>query len=541
KAWGEAMLSNTNYIFLGGMFIGFASLISVFFLFTKKNENIKNLKPWILIGLIVLLGTILTMLSDRTPFLKIMSIILPWFFKIPFPHYYHFLQHWSMALLAVIGIFLIFKIIDIKSYIKKYIIIIFILALIILVSISLFEKNEYMGEIMPGFKTIKLLGRLQWFLFEPVMYISVSLILLIVFTYLIKNNKLKYLLVSGIFLETVIFSYIVFYRGDISASAPWDYEPNDTCFASRFKSPADHPYYQHMFNLKDKIDKKFRYTGTITYIDNFAWIYDRYSLFGYDTKPVIKSMYDVMTKFMEGYPYQMVPICYPLNFLKNMNVGYLVFKRYGETKIDMETANLNGIEYNCIKTTDDLYSEPENKSLIMNIIDPLPYIYTQDKIKKMDLNEQMEKLITQNLKKIAYIEPDNQSLNNFIKNDRSEGDENEFKRLQESNKIISIDRNYANKLSLRIDIQNPSLLIRSEVYHKGWKVFIDGKKQDVIRVNFLQQGVWLDKGTHTVEFKFFPQSMKYGFIVSAVFLLFLILIMIIAFNIKKSNKKKLIR
>ncbi len=538
KAWGEAMFSNTNYIFLGGMFLSFAALISVFFLFKKKTDETKNIFPWILIGFIVLIGTILTMLSDRTPFLKIMSIILPWFFKIPFPHYYHFLQHWSMALLTAIGISLLLKIPDLKVYLKKYIIFIFLVILIIFISVSIFEKSEFQGERLPGYKTIKLLGRSGWFLTQPVLYTVTALILLSAFIFLFKKKEFKYLLIAGIFLETVIFSYIVFYRGDISASAPWDYEPNDKCFASRFKGPQDHPYYQYMLNLKDKIDNNYRYTGTITYIDNFAWINVKYSLFGYDTKPVIKSMYDVMINFMEGYPYQMVPINYPVNFLKNMNVGYIVFKRYGKTKIDMEISNYNNIEYNSIKTADD-YTKLEDESAIMNIVDPLPYIYTQNKIKKADLNEQMEKLITQDLKQNAYISNDDQTIIKLQNDDKTANNENGFISLQKKNKILSIDRSYANKLILKIDVQEPALLIRSEVYHKGWKVFIDGKKHNVLRVNFLQQGVWLEKGQHTVVFKFFPESMKYGFITSAFFLLFFIITVILSYylNRKESDKQ----
>lgn len=47
-------------------------------------------------------------------------------------------------------------------------------------------------------------------------------------------------------------------------------------------------------------------------------------------------------------------------------------------------------------------------------------------------------------------------------------------------------------------------------YDRGWNAFIDGKKAEIIRVDYALRGVNLPAGNHTIEFKFEPQSYKLG-------------------------------
>jgi len=41
-------------------------------------------------------------------------------------------------------------------------------------------------------------------------------------------------------------------------------------------------------------------------------------------------------------------------------------------------------------------------------------------------------------------------------------------------------------------------------FDPDWKVFVDGKKSEVLRCDFLMRGVYLEPGKHEVEFKFRP-------------------------------------
>ncbi|MDI9257335.1 YfhO family protein [Flavobacterium sedimenticola] len=50
----------------------------------------------------------------------------------------------------------------------------------------------------------------------------------------------------------------------------------------------------------------------------------------------------------------------------------------------------------------------------------------------------------------------------------------------------------------------------SENYYTGWKATVDGKETPIYRVNYVQRGIQIPAGKHTVEFTFEPQVVKTG-------------------------------
>jgi Bacterial membrane protein YfhO len=66
----------------------------------------------------------------------------------------------------------------------------------------------------------------------------------------------------------------------------------------------------------------------------------------------------------------------------------------------------------------------------------------------------------------------------------------------------------------------------SEIYYpKGWNVYIDGKKDTHFRVDYVLRGMKIPAGKHTIEFKFEPQVVKTGSIISLIsFVLILLLL-----------------
>lgn len=66
---------------------------------------------------------------------------------------------------------------------------------------------------------------------------------------------------------------------------------------------------------------------------------------------------------------------------------------------------------------------------------------------------------------------------------------------------------YAPKqVELKAAASAPSVLLLNDKFDGGWRVWVDGKPAEMLRCNFLMRGVRLDPGTHTVLFKFQPQS-----------------------------------
>lgn len=65
---------------------------------------------------------------------------------------------------------------------------------------------------------------------------------------------------------------------------------------------------------------------------------------------------------------------------------------------------------------------------------------------------------------------------------------------------------------IEIEANNPTagFLVLSEIYYRGWEVWVDGQRVPVERVNFTLRGVELTPGNHKVEFVFRAPSFRNG-------------------------------
>ena len=66
---------------------------------------------------------------------------------------------------------------------------------------------------------------------------------------------------------------------------------------------------------------------------------------------------------------------------------------------------------------------------------------------------------------------------------------------------------YAPKqIVLQAKAGTPAVLLLNDRFDPNWKVSVDGKPGHLLRCNFVMRGVYLQPGTHTVEFRFQPPS-----------------------------------
>ena len=64
---------------------------------------------------------------------------------------------------------------------------------------------------------------------------------------------------------------------------------------------------------------------------------------------------------------------------------------------------------------------------------------------------------------------------------------------------------YSSKtIVLKSDAPSPTVLLLNDHYDPNWKVSVDGRPEPLLRCNFIMRGVYLNAGTHTVEFKLQP-------------------------------------
>lgn len=77
-----------------------------------------------------------------------------------------------------------------------------------------------------------------------------------------------------------------------------------------------------------------------------------------------------------------------------------------------------------------------------------------------------------------------------------------------------INGNYV-KGTIKVKEKNATLFT-SIPYEKGWRVYVDGKRSDKIKINDGFVGVNLTEGEHTVEFKFWPSGLTPGIIITLI-------------------------
>jgi hypothetical protein len=88
-----------------------------------------------------------------------------------------------------------------------------------------------------------------------------------------------------------------------------------------------------------------------------------------------------------------------------------------------------------------------------------------------------------------------------------------------------------------VDAPANSFLVASEVWYPGWKAYIDGKKADVYRTDYVLRGVPFPKGRHKLVFKFSPWTYNIGVVISLLTLAYLASVMFINRRRKRTGIK----
>jgi N-acetylglucosaminyl-diphospho-decaprenol L-rhamnosyltransferase len=75
-------------------------------------------------------------------------------------------------------------------------------------------------------------------------------------------------------------------------------------------------------------------------------------------------------------------------------------------------------------------------------------------------------------------------------------------------------------------ISSGGYLVSTNAYYPGWKVYIDGKKEDIIKANYAFMAVMVPAGEHTIEFKYIPETFLIGLGISSLTLILLFILFI---------------
>jgi len=68
----------------------------------------------------------------------------------------------------------------------------------------------------------------------------------------------------------------------------------------------------------------------------------------------------------------------------------------------------------------------------------------------------------------------------------------------------------AERVEIQTHLDSPGFLVLSDTWYPGWEAVVDGEEQAILRANLNFRAVQLDAGSHTVEFRFAPGSVRVG-------------------------------
>lgn len=88
--------------------------------------------------------------------------------------------------------------------------------------------------------------------------------------------------------------------------------------------------------------------------------------------------------------------------------------------------------------------------------------------------------------------------------------------------------NSANNIRIKAVTPIAGLCVLTDHFYPGWLAFIDGQPATIYRANGVLRAVFLPAGEHVIEFKYEPESLRLGLIISAFSLLLLVAIVFAA-------------
>ena len=66
------------------------------------------------------------------------------------------------------------------------------------------------------------------------------------------------------------------------------------------------------------------------------------------------------------------------------------------------------------------------------------------------------------------------------------------------------------EIVVRATLPDAGVLVLSDVYYPGWAAYVDGRRNEILRANYAFRAVALDRGEHTVVFRYEPRSFTLG-------------------------------
>jgi uncharacterized membrane protein YfhO len=88
----------------------------------------------------------------------------------------------------------------------------------------------------------------------------------------------------------------------------------------------------------------------------------------------------------------------------------------------------------------------------------------------------------------------------------------------------------SNYILINATLNKPGLLVLTDSYYPGWNVAVDGKSEEILAADYLFRAVYLDAGTHRIEYTYEPFSFTLGLWICALTLLGIVVAFILIYK-----------
>jgi len=85
---------------------------------------------------------------------------------------------------------------------------------------------------------------------------------------------------------------------------------------------------------------------------------------------------------------------------------------------------------------------------------------------------------------------------------------------------VDIDEYKPNRIELHSFSKKPSYLLLNELYYPGWQAYVDGKKTEILRADYIFRAIHLDSGSHQISFIYRPLWFYLGALISCIAIIF---------------------
>jgi len=498
--WGVALEERTTVISVirGGLSICTAALLATGIRPARWGGSDRDVtqRHWTWISLAGLVVGLFVVMGRFTPVFRWLCTVV-WPLRFPHAVYYRFAVHWFLALLAGIGVSSLLERPVPHRVVRPWQGAAACAAVAVGgIGWQLLRTTVLDSQSMPAWRSLGVMGEWGWFLGGPVLYLVVAACILVGGLAVLKPQRRAGLLTAGIAFEVLLFAWPLRYRGIAQFQVRKAPDYRTRILFKRCVRPEECPDFDFSPEFRERIrEGGMRWSAEISVRDNLAWALGNRALMGYDNKALMPRYARVLGHFTRGGIFERFVTRFPVALYRNMNVGYLLVRRPA------------GIR--------DLQPVRRTSSLqLYRLPDPLPFLYAQDRVVPVDEEGQFSRLCDSDLCLAAFVDaesPGPPHLSPVPVERRAAMEEHaRFQRLQETNRILALDLTRANRKRIELNVETPCMLVIAECWHAGWRARVDGTARPVQRVNYLQQGVWLEPGHHVVELRFCPDSVTAG-------------------------------